>query len=192
MKYLISLLTLTAMITGCDNRPRTESLVGDWPVASDATLAGESITLWFRKYGDGDLSRTLSYTLAPDGQMTVERGADHHVCCFGGVDGHFIESRKVYSLPQGRAMQLRRMFGRLRPEKLTADLPFALPRSCTYIFDGGAIAGVAFEKEKTGGAFIFQSGCDGDEARQVLRMLRAMQTLLPPVDNSRAYLPPAT
>ncbi|SEI57389.1 hypothetical protein SAMN05518849_101131 [Sphingobium sp. AP50] len=192
MKQLISLLALTAMITGCSDRPRTESLVGDWPVASDATLAGESITLQFRKYGDGDLSRTLSYTLAPDGQMTVERGADHHVCCFGGVDGHFIDSRKVYSLPQGRAMQLRRMFGRLRPEKLTADLPFVLPKGCTYIFDGGAVAGVNFDKGSAGGSFIFQSGCDGDGARQVQHMLRAMQTLLPPVENSLAYLPPAT
>jgi hypothetical protein len=192
MKYLISLLALTAMITGCGNRPRTESLVGDWPVASDATLASESITLRFRKYGDGDLSRTLSYTLAPDGQMTVERGADHHVCCFGGVDGHFIESRKVYSLPQGRAMQLRRMFGRLRPDKLTTDLPFVLPRGCSFIYHGATTVGVFFDKGQTGGAFIFQSGCDGDGARQVQRMLRAMQTLLPPVDNSRAYLPPAT
>lgn len=182
------LLPVACLCGGCDDNTSRHSLVGSWDIPSDKVLAGETIRLWFRKYGDGSIHRTLSYTLSPDGTLVVEEGRDRSVCCFGGIDRRVTDRKRRFRLSAKAQSDIRRMLARLRPKMLAQEGPFSLPEGCGYVFDGSAWSGVGFERGPLYGGFLFQSGCDGDGADKAKRLLSSIIAALPPIDGSADFL----
>ena len=185
--FLIGLLYFATAACGSDPR---NSLVGDWRIADDSELARDTQTLSFRKETDTDFLTTLSYSLQPNGLLTIEKGRDHAVCCFGGIDRHLVDRRLQFQLPRERQMQFRRMLARLRPRSLSKDFPFAFPKGCNFIYDSRSWAGASYVQGKVGGLFIFQPGCRGEGANDAKRLLRSAVAMLPPVDGSAEFLEP--
>ena len=178
---------LCATTAGCDSDPR-DSLVGQWQIAQDIELGRDTVTLWFRKENGTDFPATLSYSLEPNGLLTIEKGRDHAVCCFGGIDKHLVDRRWQTQLAQDRQIAIRRTLARLRPRTLSKDFPFALPRGCSFIFDLRPWGGVAYVQGRVGGEFIFQSGCTGAGADRAQRLLRSVEPLLPTVEGSADFI----
>jgi hypothetical protein len=185
--FLIGLWYFT--VTACGSDPRN-SLVGDWRIADDGELARDTQTLSFRRETGTDFLETLSYSLQPNGLLTIEKGRDHAVCCFGGIDRHLVDRRWKTQLPQDRQILVRRMLARLRPRSLSKDFPFALPKGCSFIYDSRSWAGAGYEQGTVGGLFVFQPGCTGAGAENAKRLLRSVVATLPPVDGSADFLEP--
>jgi hypothetical protein len=184
---LIGLLYFATAACGSDPR---KSLVGDWRIADDKELARDTQMLSFRKDTGTDFLATLSYSLQPSGLLTIEKGRDHAVCCFGGIDRHLVDQRWQTQLPQDRQILIRRMLARLRPRSLSKDFPFALPRGCSFIYDSRSWAGAGYIQGNVGGLFVFQPGCTGLGADNAKRLLRSVVAMLPPVDGSADFLKP--
>jgi hypothetical protein len=185
--FLIALLY--AGTAACGSDPRS-SLVGKWQIADDAELGRDAVTLSFRKETDTDYLLTLSYSLHPNGSLTIEKGRDHAVCCFGGIDRHLVDHRWQAQLPRNRQILIRRMLARLRPRTLSKDFPFALPRGCSFTNDSRSWAGVSFVQGNVGGLFLFQPGCSGPGADNAKHLVRSVIAMLPSVDGSTGFLEP--
>lgn len=179
---------LLLLITGCKNSPQ-DSLVGKWKTPDISSLDSETMTLWFRRENGTDYSATLSYTLDPNGTVIIEKGRDHAACCFGGIDKHFTDYRAKKSLSTYQQAEIRQMLVRLRPEKLSRDVPFALPIGCSFVMDSRPWNGVGFSAGKLGGAFVFQAGCKGPGADRVKSLLKSLLTALPPVEGAESFIP---
>lgn len=182
------LAAITFSLAACSDQAG-QSLVGAWQIASDDELAGETMNLWFREYGNSAVHNTIGFTLDPSGIVTVERGRDHSVCCYGGIDRHDTVNSRRFRLTPERAALIRRMLARLRPETLSAEAPLALPEGCSFIMDGGATNGVTFRRGSVGGAFAFQDGCTGPGARRVRSHLETIMSHLPDGSSAVDFLP---
>ncbi|WCP11937.1 hypothetical protein sphantq_00332 [Sphingobium sp. AntQ-1] len=188
MKQVTMLLAaaISCILGSCDN-PQY-SLVGDWEIAPDSKLAEEHIILFFRKENGTYYPATLSYSLSPSGLLSIEKGRDHAVCCFGGIDKHFADLRQKTQLSKEKQFLIRRMLARLRPRVLSSDVPFALPQGCSFTFDSRSWNSVGFSRGKAAGAFIFQPDCEGLGADKAKHLLRSVVAALPPVEGSMAFL----
>ena len=175
-------------LSGCDDAASRQSLVGSWDIPPDKVLAGETMSLWFRKYGDSLVHRTLRYTLNPDGTLVIEEGRDRAVCCFGGIDKRVTDRTRRVQLSPGAQIGIRRMLARLRPKNLAPEGPFSLPSGCDYIFDDGVWSGAEFIRGKRYASFIFESGCKGDGADKARRLIGAIVANLPPAERSADFL----
>lgn len=168
------------VLGSCDN-PR-HSLVGNWEIAPDNELARDEIKLSFRKENGSYYPATLSYSLSPAGSLSIEKGRDHIVCCFGEIDQHFVDYRQKTQLYQDKQIAIRRMLARLRPRTLSPNGPFTLPEGCNFTFDTRSWSSVHFSQGRDEGAFIFQSECEGAGAARAEHLLRLVVAVLPPVD----------
>lgn len=188
MKQITMLLAVTfsCILGSCDNPQH--SLVGDWEIALDRELAQEDITLFFRKENGTYYPATLSYSLSPSGLLSIEKGRDRAVCCFGGIDKHFVDLRQKTQLSKEKQFLIRRMLSRLRPRGLSSDGPFVLPQGCGVTFDSRPWNSVGFSRGKAVGAFIFQEDCEGLGADKAKHLLRSVVAALPPVEGSMAFL----
>ena len=146
------------------------------------------MTVFFRRENGTNFPTTLSYSIQPSGLLIIERGRDHAVCCFGGIDQHLVDSRWQTHLPSDRQMTVRKMLARLRPRALSRDYPFALPTGCSYISDSRSWAGVDYAQGKVGGVFIFQPGCTGDGAESARHLLREVVAALPSVAGATEFV----
>jgi hypothetical protein len=185
--FLIAFLCSASAACGSDPR---KSIVGEWQIADDSELARDTVTLSLRKENGTDFPATLSYSLQPSGLLTIEKGRDHAVCCFGGIDRHLVDRHWQTRLPHDRQILIRRMLARLRPRSLSKDFPFALPKGCSFIYDSRSWAGAGYVQGKIGGLFVFQPGCSGSGAEKAKRLLRSVVATLPPVDGSAEFLEP--
>lgn len=189
MKRLSQLTALSAyMLSACSNDVSSHSLVGGWNVQPDEVLAGETITLSFRKYGSDGINQTLAYTLRPGGVVEIERGKDRSVCCFGGIDGHTVDDTQRFQLTEQDQLEIRRLLGRLRPEKLSKEGPAAGPLGCAFEHDSGAWSNVYFERADVSGYFMYQNRCEGVGAEQVRSLLRSIIKRLPFVSGSSQFI----
>ncbi|WP_152536541.1 hypothetical protein [Sphingobium sp. C100] len=188
MKQITMLLAAAffCMLGSCDN-PQY-SLVGDWEIAPDSELAQEDITLFFRKENDTYYPTTLSYSLSASGLLSIEKGRDRAVCCFGGIDKHFVDLRQQTQLSKEKQFIIRRMLARLRPRTLSSDFPFALSQGCGFIDDSRPWNVVSFSQGKVGGLFIFQPQCEGVSAGKTKHLLRSVVAEFPPVEGSMSFL----
>jgi hypothetical protein len=179
------------LLAGCDDPHR--SLIGAWAIASDAELAQETVTLGFRKENGTDYPATLSYVIDPHGLLTIEKGRDHAVCCYGGIDKHLTDARWKKQLSSEEQIKIRRLLARLRPQALSKDFPFALPKGCGFTTDSRPWSVVGFLREKEGGEFLFQPGCHSAGGSRAKRLLRSVVAALPPVEGSAEFTagPPA-
>ncbi|MDE2563987.1 MAG: hypothetical protein KGL48_17250 [Sphingomonadales bacterium] len=180
-------ILLLCALGGCSDNSR-KSLVGNWNIPSDSELGLETITLSFRKENGTDYPETLSYSLQPDGALTIEKGRDHVVCCFGGVDEHLVDSRSTIKLAIQEQLQIRRALARLRPQALSNEFPYAIPLGCAFVNDSRTWSNVSFERGKVGGAFVFQPECKGFGAENAKHLIRRVVAQLPPVPASAAFL----
>lgn len=185
-KTVLSLLSCL-MPASSQTAPQS-SLVGAWTIATDQELNRDTITLWFRHENGTVYPTTLSYSLEPSGMLTVERGRDHAVCCFGGIDKHLTDERWRKQLSGDMQINIRRMLARLRPLTLSKDVPFVLPKGCGYVFDSRPWNGVWYSQGKLGGTFMFQPNCDGAGADEVRSLLRSVIGELPQVEGSYEFL----
>lgn len=185
--FVFFLASLICTLAACDSAPR-DSLVGPWKIEPDDQLSKETITLWFRRDNGTEYSNTMSYTLNSNGLLEIEKGRDHIVFFSGGIDHHLTDKREKFILSHKDQIKIRRMIGRLRPEKLSNEVPFSLPQGCTYTFDSRAWSGAIFERGKLGGAFIFQPDCKGKGADKVKMLLGSVMATLPPVLGSADFL----
>lgn len=179
-------VAFSSILGSCDN-PQY-SLVGDWEIAPDSELAQEDITLFFRKENGTYYPATLSYSLSSSGILIIEKGRDRVVCCFGGIDKHFVDLRQKTQLSKEKQFLIRRMLSRLRPRVLSSDGPIALPQGCGFTFDSRPWNSVGFSRGKAVGAFIFQDDCAGLGADKVKYVLRSIVAALPPVEASMMFL----
>jgi hypothetical protein len=186
---LLLIAFLCSATAACGSDPR-KSIVGEWQAADDGELARDTVTLSFRKENGTDFPATLSYSLQPSGLLTIEKGRDHAVCCFGGIDRHSVDLRWQIQLPQDRQLLVRRMLARLRPRSLSKDFPFALPSGCSFIYDSRPWAGASYVQGKVGGLFVFQPGCSGSGADNAKQLFRSVIAMLPPVQGSAEFLEP--
>lgn len=184
--FQVGILLLCAL-GGCSIDPR-KSAVGEWDIPGDSELRLETITVSFRKENGTDYPDTLSYSLQPDGVVTIEMGKDHTVCCFGGVDKHLVNARSTIKLAMQEQLPIRRALARLRPQALSHDFPYALPLGCAFVNDSRAWSSVSFERGQVGGAFVFQPECKGAGAKNAKYLLRRVVAQLPPVKASEAFL----
>lgn len=164
------------------------SIVGGWPLASDDELSQENVVLWFRKENGTYYPGTLSYHIATDGTLLIEKGHDHAACCFGGIDKHLVDNYRVMRFPASDLARVRRMLARLRPMNLSKDVPFALPPGCGFVMDSRPWNGVTYSRGKLGGAFVFHHQCEGAGADQARALLRSVVQSLPSVEGSAEFL----
>lgn len=186
-RIMLAATLLWCTLAGCGSSPE-DSLIGAWKIPSDTELAQERVTLFFRKENGTYYPATLSYSLAPNGLLTIEKGRDHAVCCFGGIDRHLTDARWQVTLPADDQNRIRRNLARLRPKSLSKDVPFALPRGCDFTSDTRSWSGVGFYRGKVGALFIFQRECQGAGAEEAKRLLASVVAALPTVDGSAEFL----
>lgn len=178
MKRRLLAPALTLALLGCQERPPTPSLVGDFGAPGIYALAGDTITVWRRAAHPDGSSRFQSYSISPAG--TVEY-LDEPERTGATVDPEAVvdtaEHRLSFVLPPADFAAIRAEAALLRPQSLGPADPVggyggeARPRGCEADAVQPRVAGIKFINAASWGDFVLQAGCASEQGREATAVM---------------------
>ncbi|HEY0627824.1 MAG TPA: hypothetical protein VGD23_00685 [Sphingomicrobium sp.] len=176
-------------ISGCERaKVNLRSLVGDGSLAAVMSHPSETIRVSLVDLG-GDQTRNLDLVLGPDRTLAVTRYRLEWTDNETGRPKPIVEAEEKLRLYSYQSDEFRRRLSVFRPESLSQDGPFVLPRECNFISDGSSKAVVAFsDAQNRVGLFILQAGCNNANAGQLEAELRDVVGRLPHTRTAEPFI----
>lgn len=141
-----------------------------------------SITLW---QVQGDAPDQISIVIQPDQTLHVERYDVDWSRERPELIAHTLHTEHV---SKQLFDELRTRLSVYRPQELTKDGPFVLPKGCGFISHGQGVISIGFEDANgKWGYFLLQEGCVGPSAARTKADLKDVLSKMPELDGSDGY-----